>query len=223
MRIALPVPAETAQTKYKNYFEALSALGAMGVAVDGNVEPSAFDGLLLPGGVDVNPICYHCANVACELIDDALDDRQMKALDAFVKAEKPVLGICRGHQMINVYFGGTLIQDLPQASAHSRRGCEGDKVHGTVAEPGSALFDLYGGAFPVNSSHHQGVETPGEGLRIIQWSDDGVVEGMAHETLPILAVQWHPERMCFQHARDDTVDGSVLMRWFIARCENVEA
>lgn len=218
LRIALPVPVAAAQTTYGNYFETLSAMGATGVAVDADVDPSAFDGLLLPGGWDVDPARYGRRNVACEGVDAALDERQFRALEAFIRAGKPVLAICRGHQLVNVCFGGTLIQHLPQSDVHSRGASDADKVHGTHAEPGSVLCALYGDTFAVNSSHHQAVDKPGEGLRIIQRSDDGVVEGMAHGRLPILCVQWHPERMCLRHARADTVDGAALFRWFLARC-----
>lgn len=217
-RIAVAVPEAQAWVKYKNYFETLAALGAEPVATGADVDPAAFDGLLLPGGVDVNPMCYHCRNTACELIDDALDELQLGALDAFVKAGKPVFGICRGHQLIDVYFGGTLIQHLPQAVDHCRCGLPEDKVHASRAEPGSIVYALYGGKFAVNSSHHQGVDKPGEGLRLTQWSGDGVAEAMEHATLPIFSVQWHPERMCLERSRSDTVDGAKVIEYFIQMC-----
>lgn len=214
-RIALPVPD---LARYANYADILSALGALPVAVGADVDAGAYDGLLLPGGGDIEPGRYGQADAACQYVDAALDAMQLAALDAFVKAEKPVLGICRGHQLVNVYFGGTLIQHLPQAAAHSRCGGSEDKVHDTAATPGSALHRLYGGAFRVNSSHHQGVDRLGTGLTVTQRSADGVVEGMAHARLPILCVQWHPERMCLAHARSDTVDGGAVVGYFLKRC-----
>lgn len=217
-RIALPVPD---LTRYANYADVLSALGALPVGVGADVDAAGFDGLLLPGGGDIAPSRYGQADAGCVYVDPALDDMQFAALNAFVKAGKPVLGICRGHQLINVYFGGTLIQHLAQAAAHSRGGGSEDKVHATTAAPGSALYNLYGAAFPVNSSHHQGVDRLGEGLAVTQRSDDGVIEGMAHEHLPILCVQWHPERMCLAHARTDTVEGSAVVGYFLERCARV--
>ena len=200
-----------------NYTIAMMMLGAQPVVVwdEWNVED--FDGLLLPGGVDVHPGRYGQENVACGTIDEALDEIQFSIADAFVKAGKPVMGICRGHQLLNVYFGGTLIQDLENAD-HHKWTPEGDRVHSTVAGEGSFLDGIYGTAFAVNSAHHQAVDTLGEGLKVIQHSDDGVIEAMHHEVLPVISVQWHPERMCFDHARSDTVDGSKVLQYFLDMC-----
>ena len=71
----------------------------------------------------------------------------------------------------------------------------------------------------MNSSHHQGVDRPGNGLRVVLRAQDGVIEAMEHETLPVWCVQFHPERMCFKHQRDDTVDGSLLFRFFLDQCK----
>ena len=195
-----------------NYTIAMMMLGAQPVTVwdEWNVED--FDGLLLPGGVDVHPGRYGQENVACGTIDEALDAIQFEIADAFIKAGKPVLGICRGHQLLNVYFGGTLIQDLENAD-HHKWTPEGDRVHDTTADEGSFIAGIYGTAFPVNSAHHQG-------LKAVQYSDDGVVEAMYHETLPVISVQWHPERMCFDHQREDTVNGSLVLSYFLDMCRN---
>ena len=213
LRIAIPADAG-----YGYYFETLTALGAEPVPVGADVDPAAFDGLLTPGGTDIDPARYHRPNTASEDIDPALDARQLAALDAFVRAGKPVFGICRGHQLINVYFGGTLIQHLPTAAVHSRCGDPWDKAHGSTAVPGGLMEALYGPAFPVNSAHHQAVETVGRGLIVDQYSDDGVIEALRHGTLPIFSVQWHPERMCLERAREDAVDGSVVLRHFLSMC-----
>ena len=186
--------------------------------VGADADPGAFDGLLMPGGTDIDPARYHRANTASEDVDPALDARQFAALDAFVRAGKPVLGICRGHQLINVYFGGTLIQHLPTAKVHSRCGDSWDKAHGSVATPGGLMESLYGRSFPVNSAHHQAVEAVGRGLIVDQRSEDGVIEALRHESLPLFCVQWHPERMCLERARPDAVDGSVVLRHFLRMC-----
>ena len=214
-RIAIPVPD---LARYANYADVLSALGALPVGVGADVDAEGFDGLLLPGGGDIAPSRYGQADAGCLYVDPALDDMQFAALGAFVKAGRPVLGICRGHQLVNVYFGGTLIQHLAQAAAHSRGGGSEDRVHATTAVPGSVLCGLYGEAFRVNSSHHQGVDRLGEGLAVTQYSADGVVEALEHERLPILCMQWHPERMCLAHARSDTVDGSAVVGYFLELC-----
>lgn len=214
--IAIPVKPGA---NVRNYLDALSRLGARGVPVHAACDPGDYGGLLLPGGWDADPALYGQANTGSLHVDRALDDLQLHAMDAFVKAGRPVLGICRGHQMINVYFGGTLIQHLPESPAHSRdEGDAGDKVHPTRAKEGSFLYDLYGARFYTNSAHHQAVDRPGEGLQVVQWSGDGVVEGIVHRALPVWGVQWHPERMCFAHARADTVDGAKVIDMFLNEC-----
>lgn len=202
-----------------NYLNALKSLGARGAVLYGIGDASDYDGLLLPGGWDADPALYGQKNHACEGVNRELDQLQMQALDAFVKAKKPVLGICRGLQMINIYFGGSLIQHISTANDHSRDpGVPEDKVHLTRALRGSYLDALYGDFFPTNSSHHQAIAELGEGLEAVQWAEDGVIEGIAHQTLPVWGVQWHPERMCFANAREDTVDGSRLIGMFLERC-----
>ncbi|MBE5772764.1 MAG: gamma-glutamyl-gamma-aminobutyrate hydrolase family protein [Clostridiales bacterium] len=200
-----------------NYTIAMMMLGAQPVVVWDEWNVDDFDGLLLPGGVDVHPGRYGQENVACGTIDEELDGIQFAICDAFIKAGKPVLGICRGHQLLNVYFSGTLIQDLENAD-HHKWTPEGDRVHDTTAAEGSFIADIYGAEFAVNSAHHQAVDTVGEGLVVVQHSDDGVIEAMYHESLPVISVQWHPERMCFDHARTDTVDGSLVLRHFLDMC-----
>ena len=202
-----------------NYLRALEHLGAKGVVFHAPDGIEACDGLLLPGGWDADPALYGQENTACQGVNRELDRLQMRALEAFARAEKPVLGICRGLQMINVGFGGTLIQHLPTAADHSRdAGSDQDKVHQTRAEAGSFLDALYGARFTTNSSHHQAVDRLGEGLRAVQWADDGVVEAIVHDRLPVWGVQWHPERMCFEHRRADTVDGARVIDMFLQKC-----
>ena len=120
--------------------------------------------------------------------------------------------------MVNVWLGGALIQDLgPElVPFHQRDG--GDQLHLIRAEKGTLLHQLYGPVFPVNSSHHQGLGRLGRGLRGTAWSEDGVVEAVEHETLPLVCVQFHPERMTGELARTDTVDGGALFRVFLELC-----
>lgn len=218
-RIAIPVPEGAGEKRYRNYFETVRALDGEPLEFAAGADPNACDGLLLPGGVDIDPARYRRENVACGEIDAALDALQFAALDAFVRAGKPVFGICRGHQLIDVYFGGTLIQDLPTWPRHKwDEVTDADRAHATRACAGSWIEGLYGASFPVNSAHHQGVEALGDGLVVDQCADDGVIEAMHHARLPVWSVQWHPERMCLSRARADTVDGSRVIRFFIERC-----
>lgn len=199
-----------------NYQDALSRLNAVpAVSLDPGMAVRC-DALLLPGGGDIDPSLFGEAANGSYSINPVLDRRQLYILDRFVRLGKPVLGICKGLQVINVYFRGSIIQDLPTADAHRHNGQ--DQVHSTRALPGSILAGLYGEEFAVNSAHHQGIGRVGHGLSVIQDAPDGVAEGVVHSRLPILGVQWHPERMCFSRARSDTVDGSLLLARFLDLC-----
>ena len=221
MRIAIPIPP---QDRYPNYFAVMEAFGAEGVKVPSDVNPADFDGLLLPGGDDVDPALYGQEIAGAVDIDPSLDELQLAVTDRFYRAGKMVFGICRGHQLLNVYFGGTLIQDLKNGKIHDwDQGTNVDKAHETTALPGSWLEGLYGARFPTNSAHHQAVNRLGKGLIVDQYSLDGVIEGMHHENGRVYSVQWHPERMCLKHQRDDTVDGGVILRWFLEQCRRKAA
>ena len=212
-RIAVPVlPGR----RYDNYLNALAACGAEGKLVHEVCEATDFDALLLPGGVDVSPDRYGQEINGSEDMNPDLDALQLGVLEVFKAAGRPVLGICRGQQLINVGFGGTLIQNLSSSDRHAYdKDHEADRAHMSRAAEGSFLRELYGETFAVNSAHHQAVDAPGEGIEVVQWSDDGVAEAIVHRSLPVWGVQWHPERMCLEHRREDTVDGMRLFTWFI--------
>lgn len=231
-RIAIP----EIDQNVKNYVNAVFAAGMEPIVISLQTEQvnqkfqqeyldysefraDAYDGLLLPGGGDIDPVRYGQENHGSIMIMEALDELQFAILEDFVRCGKPVLGICRGHQVINVYFGGTLIQHLPTAVRHSRELDEPDKVHRCIAKEDSWLARLYGIKFSHNSAHHQAVDCPGEGLVIDSYClEDGTVEAMHHSTLPIYSVQWHPERMCLELEREDTVNGLPVMEFFYRIC-----
>lgn len=184
-----------------------------------DVRVSSFDGLLIPGGGDINPDEYGQINHGSHPVEKWVDELQFRMLEDILKAHKPVLGICRGLQMINVRFGGTLIQNLKDAPLHIPPRGERDRVHGCHAVKNSWLERLYGASFSHNSCHHQAVRRLGEGLVVDgRCPADGVVESLHHTSLPVYAVQWHPERMCLAHARPDTVDGLAVFRFFCEVC-----
>ena len=161
----------------------------------------------LPGGGDLSPMLYGQTDIACRGFDPARDALEMDLLNLFTSAHRPVLGVCRGMQSVNVFFGGTLVQDLPgHSSVHGS-----DRLHSVTAAP-SLLRRLYGERCVVNSSHHQSIDRFGAGLEALQWAPDGTVEALRHRTLPILCVQWHPERLSLPGA----ADGQLLYDAFLS-------
>lgn len=201
----------------ENFIAALEAVGARGEAALEQADFSGYTGLILPGGADIDPALFGEENTGSRKIERERDLRQLEILDQFVREGKPVLGVCKGHQLLNVYFGGKLCQHIPEYAVHQWQGS--DQSHGSRCLPDCILARLYGAeAFPVNSAHHQAVVLPAEGFRAIQWAPDGVLEAMEHQTLPIWGLQWHPERMCLRHRREDTVDGLPVFAWFASLC-----
>ena len=201
----------------QSYINALEGVGAEAIAEYPPKFDSSYDGLILCGGADINPKYYNEEVNGSVGIDNGMDEAEFAIMDAFVKAKKPVLGICRGHQFINVFFGGSLYQHIPEADLHT-----GSKAHTVTAEDGSVLKELYGPSFSVNSTHHQAVKVLGNGLRATAFWEGKYVEATEHTSLPIISVQWHPEAMCFDRRRDDTVDGAKIFEHFIKMCEGIK-
>ena len=214
LKIAIPTTRPQAVV---NYVDAVIRSGAHAEA-GRTFNPDEYDGLLLPVGWDVNHVRYGKTPIPEETTDDDLDAIQFDTLAAFLEAGKPVLGICRGHQLLNIAFGGTLIQHLPGAERHQSLANGADNAHMIHIAGNTFLHQIYGSACSVNSTHHQGVDIPGKGMNIAARSEDGVIEATDHESLPVCSIQFHPERMCFQHRRNDTVDGSGIFRFFLEQC-----
>lgn len=168
----------------------------------------SLDGLILQGGADIHPAVYgEDEQPTLGPVDKVRDAFELELLHAFIAAKKPVFGICRGMQLINVAHGGTLYQDLTtqlQSPLHVTDAYDAH-THGMVFEKGSWLAGLYGDTIGgrVNSIHHQGVKQLGAGLLAEARSEDGVIEAIrgGGDTF-ILGVQWHPE---FHSARDDAL------------------
>jgi len=172
------------------------------------------DALLLTGGADIDPELY-----GEEKLNDTVHASPERTaferplFEAFLKRGKPILGICRGIQLINVCLGGTLWQDLVEQKGWVHM--HPDIRHDIYAEEGSILHRLFGPQFKVNSTHHQAVKDLAPGLRITARSIEGIVEGFEHESLPIFAVQFHPERLTGILWDDRTPDFAPFFEYFI--------
>ena len=201
-----------------NYVHAFTELGAEVTAGYLPEVDTTYDGLVLCGGTDIDPARYGEPPDGSLGIDSKRDEVEFALLEAYLRAGKPVLGICRGHQLINVFFGGSLYQHLPEADCHT--GHKGiDNVHQVTALPDSIVGRLHGEKLSVNSSHHQAVKKLGTGLRATALWQGQYVEAMEHTSLPVFCVQWHPERMCFDKSRNDTVGGAKILEYFLSVCE----
>jgi putative glutamine amidotransferase len=161
------------------------------------------DGLLLIGGADVDPACYgQEPTPRTEATFPARDEFELALAGAALALDLPVLGICRGLQILNVATGGTLHQHLADVGFDQHRPAPGfldqRTFHTVVVEPGSSLADLTGsGPLAVNSHHHQGIDTVGEGGRVVARSQlDGLVEAVEWPRRRFaVGVQWHPEAL----------------------------
>jgi len=172
-----------------------------------------FDAVVLPGGGDIDPLSYGDAPQTDTLygMRPESDLFEVALVREAAKRKMPILGICRGLQVINVAFGGTLHQDLPE-HPQDLAGRAFAPHYRTAVAPGSRLHRVVGRAeIVVNSLHHQGVKDVGEGLRVVATAKDGVVESIEAESpaWEMLAVQWHPECLQKDHA-------TALFDWLVA-------
>jgi len=177
------------------------------------------DGVLLTGGDDINPDLYtdHLPRAVHKTIGMTPDGggrdlRELRLIEETIRQRKPLLAICRGHQLLNVAFGGDLVADIrrqvPGAINHQRLDKAGDLVHEVALTAGSLLAKIAGTrTLGVNSSHHQAVLRPAEPLVAVARSRDGIVEAMelnleAARVVPfLLSVQFHPERLTGRYRR----------------------
>ena len=178
----------------KKYFLGVSAGGGVPVmATDIELAEEyarLCDGLVLTGSAMYMPSPEYAAQ-AKVIEKQKRDPQDAQLFYAFQKAGKPVLGICRGQQNINVFLGGTLAKKfkLTDGVEHLMR------KHEIVAQPGSLICELFGETVITNSRHNNRMDQLAYGLKVTARSHDGVIEAIEHESEPIYAVQWHPERM----------------------------
>jgi gamma-glutamyl-gamma-aminobutyrate hydrolase PuuD len=181
------------------YLDALELAGARCRMVEDKKLPPETRGFLLMGGVDVNPKLYgEKRGPATDKPHNARDEQEQALLFLALEADIPVLAVCRGHQLLNVTLGGSLIQDVPD-EAHKWTP-EGDSAwHEITVDSDSNAGKAYPnqGTLRVNSRHHQGItrDRVGRGLRVTATAHDDYVEAMDHTELRwVTGVQWHPER-----------------------------
>ncbi|MCP4177832.1 MAG: gamma-glutamyl-gamma-aminobutyrate hydrolase family protein [bacterium] len=190
------------------YISAVSETGAvpylLPIVEDENLimaQLDCLDGLILPGGADVNPALY--GEEFSPLLGTLMSKKglyEKKILELAAKLDLPVLGICRGCQMINIFFGGTLYQDISLAKEKyikhwQNRLCD-DSFHTAELKKGSWLHSIYGNRIIVNSYHHQVVNKVAEGFEVSAKSSDNLVEAIEKvDDQFFVGVQWHPEMM----------------------------
>ncbi|MCY4175455.1 MAG: gamma-glutamyl-gamma-aminobutyrate hydrolase family protein [Acidimicrobiaceae bacterium] len=204
---------------YCDYAHAVAAAGGLPVFLPASADPASYahhlDGLLLSGGTDIEPHHYGQSPKAdLYTREPARDAFELALLDGAAEAELPVLGICRGVQVMNVHGGGTLHQHVPP---HDRQ----DQAPGYIAHrvdltEGSLAASLYGPSLRVNSLHHQSVDRLAEGLEVTGCSEDGSVEVIESRELPWFGVQWHPELM-------DSRDQDPAFRWLVEAASGAAA
>ncbi len=192
---------------YVAIIQAVEEAGGLPVLIPISVQDEALreiyerlDGILLPGGGDVRPNIYGAdMNPLTDNIDDVRDHAEIKITRWAVDDDLPVLGICRGHQVVNVALGGTLIQDVPSEVGsgvdHNVTFPRDTRAHEVNIDPGSRLASIIGSTtVKVNSLHHQSVEVAAPDVCVTAYSPDGVVEALEMPDKKfVLSVQWHPE------------------------------
>lgn len=206
----------------QTYVRTLENLGALPVLIPLQMSEATLrgiferlDGLLLPGGEDMDPSTYQEERHPQLGATDKERDRTELLLAEWALLEgMPLFGVCRGAQVLNVACGGSLYQDLhsqrPDLAKHDYFPPNYERFrisHGIQIENGSRLAHALGSVHEVNSMHHQGIARLGEGLRAVAVTDDGLIEGVEIPELPFaVGVQWHPEEL----ARTDPHSGSLF-------------
>ena len=172
----------------------------------------SLDALVLSGGEDVNPVLFgQTPHPKLGRVDTTRDEFELELCRQWLQTGKPLLGICRGVQLLNIAAGGTLYQDIPseqpEAMRHAQNSPRCDPAHFVEIEPHSTLSRFLGGGecasrhrILVNSIHHQSVKDAAAGFQVCATASDGIIEAIeAADGRPVLGAQWHPEDMAEMH------------------------
>lgn len=219
-----PVPVITDYANHA-YCAAVEQAGGTPLLLPVPIEPTDMDpvldlcqGLLVPGGLDVDPRFYHEDPIPqLGTLDDSMDRFWIHAANYALEKGIPVLGICRGLQLVNVAFGGSLYQDLslmnPQHFLHTQKQNRDYLMHQVNIDADSRLCELLGTTnIYTNTMHHQCVKEPGRGLRITARTRDGIPEAMETADGQFILVQWHPEELTTSEPRMRSLFNDLVKR-----------
>lgn len=194
-----------------NYDRAIRAVGAEAVFSENVKRAFDCDALLLAGGGDVSPCFYRSREKNCKSVSLVRDVCEQYLLARFERANAPVMGVCRGLQMINVYFSGTLAQSIEKARLHYDE--TRDVYHETENKSGF-MRDIFGKRLFVNSCHRQKIDLTGKNVVPCAFSPDGVIEAAYRKGTKIFGVQFHPERPF--SAAGDLSKGLLIYEYFLS-------
>jgi putative glutamine amidotransferase len=196
-----------------DYARGVYEAGGLPVHLVGFLDPAAYaghlDGIVLSGGTDIDPALYGAAPDPHVYAPEPARDRfELGLIDLAVEDDVPILGICRGAQLLNVWAGGTLRQHVPEHARYDT--AAGDPVDVAMIQPGTRLHDLCGDRVAINSLHHQTIDRLPDGWRVAAVGGDGEIEALEWPGHDVLAVQWHPELMATRP--DDPLFGWIVER-----------
>ncbi|GAA2907088.1 hypothetical protein GCM10010517_73440 [Streptosporangium fragile] len=206
---------------FADYSAAVAAAGGVPVLLPFDTHPELvadrLDGVVLAGGEDVDPRRYGGTPSPFQtLLDPVRDEYEITLVRTALERRLPLLGICRGSQLLNVALGGTLVPHLPPDSGegHSYLGYpRGHRSHPVRVAEGSRTAGVLGTDLAVNSYHHQAVDRVGAGLRAVAHAPDGVVEAIEMDGAPVIGVQWHPEMFA---------EPDPLFGWLVDEAKNYQ-
>lgn len=208
------------------YVKAIEEAGGVPIVIPVNtdkenirIQIETVNGVIISGGIDVNPILYNEDPVK-ELgeIHPDIDDFDIEAIKVAIELDKPLLGVCRGMQVLNVALGGSLYQDLSYAEnsyiKHNQNAKSYLGTHYINIKKNTIISNILGEKALVNTYHHQSVKDLGQGLEVSAYSNDGIIEAIEKKDASfVVGVQWHPEMMA-------EYNGNMLniFKYFIKKC-----
>ncbi len=195
------------------YVEAVENSGGIPYIIPCNVKNidlyiENMDAFIFPGWIDISPSLYwEELNGSIDVVAKN-DEFLLNFMKTAIQSWKPILGICKGMQLINIYFWGKLIQHLTNADFHDQYDKQYESIDSVKVAENSFLHEVFWEKeIPINSLHHQAVSVLGKDLKVVATSShDGAIEGIEHTSLPIYGVQWHPE--CLKEQKK-------LFEWFV--------